>query len=82
MSESSVPLRTSHAVREACGVSLQELVHTERVRLAQKLLTITADPVAVVGSAVGWDDQPHFSRMFRRATGLAPGQWRQRHGVA
>lgn len=74
--------RTSHAVREACGTSLQELVAAERLAAAQRLLAEGQDPVAEVGARVGWGDPPHFARTFKRLTGLPPGAWRERHRLA
>lgn len=76
------PSRTSHAVREACGISLQRLVIEERLAAAQALLADSDLPVAEVGARVGWGDPPHFARMFRRLTGLPPGTWRDRHRLA
>ena len=74
--------RTSHAVREACGASLQELIAAERLAAAQRLLAEGQDPVAEVGARVGWGDPPHFARTFKRLAGLPPGAWRDRHRLA
>jgi len=74
--------RTSHVVREACGTSLQQVIAEERVAAAKRLLAESNDPVAAVGAAVGWPDPPHFTRIFRRLTGLPPGTWREQHRVA
>lgn len=76
------PSRTSHVVRSACGISLQQLVADERLAAAKRLLSDTNDAVAVVGERVGWPDTPHFTRIFRRLTGLPPGRWREQHRVA
>jgi two-component system, response regulator YesN len=76
------PSRTSHVVREVCGRSLQDVVSEERLRQAQRFLADSHDSVAAIGSAVGWNDPPHFARLFRRLTGVSPAQWRAEHRVA
>lgn len=76
------PSRTSHAVREACGTSLQQVVAEERVAAAKRLLADSTESVAAIGAAVGWPDPPHFTRIFRRLTGLPPGAWREQHRLA
>lgn len=70
------PSRTSHAVREACGLSLQELITQERLATARRLLADGDLPVAEVGRQAGWGDAPHFTRIFKRRMGLSPGAWR------
>lgn len=70
--------RTSHAVRQACGCSIQELMARERLAVAQRLLAGDDRPVAEIGALVGWGDPPHFTRIFRRLTGLPPATWRTR----
>lgn len=75
------PERTSHAVREACSCSLQELQARERVARACHLLATTDLSVAQVGARVGWGDAPHFSRMFRRLAGASPLRWRREQRV-
>jgi AraC-like DNA-binding protein len=76
------PSRTSHAVREACGASLQAIIADERLAAAKRLLAGSTDSVAQIGAQVGWPDTPHFTRTFRRLTGLPPGLWRERHRLA
>lgn len=73
------PSRTSHAVRESCGVSLQRLLMEERVAAAQRLLADSELSIADIGARIGWNDAPHFTRLFRRSTGLPPGAWRSMH---
>lgn len=76
------PSRTSHVVRDACGLSLQQVIAEERVAAAKRLLAESAESVAAIGAAVGWPDPPHFTRIFRRLAGLPPGAWREQHRVA
>ena len=48
-----------------------------RMQVAANLLVQTAAKVATVGADVGYDSEAAFSRAFKKATGLAPGAWRE-----
>jgi len=47
-----------------------------RMQVAANLLTQTGTKVAAIGAEVGYDSEAAFSRAFKKATGLAPGAWR------
>ena len=47
---------------------------------ARELLLSTTKPIAEVGELVGLSDPYHFSKLFRRHVGIAPSEYRQRHG--
>ena len=55
------------------------MAHFQRLRVqkACSLLERTALGIAAVARAVGYEDPFHFSRVFRRATGLSPRAWRK-----
>jgi AraC-like DNA-binding protein len=48
-----------------------------RMQVAATLLAQGGAKVAAVGSEVGYDSEAAFSRAFKKATGLAPGAWRE-----
>ena len=48
-----------------------------RIQEAKKLLATTDLPIAAVGTMVGYPDQFHFSKTFRKATGLNPSAFRK-----
>ena len=48
-----------------------------RMQVAANLLAHTGSKVAAVGAEVGYDSEAAFSRAFKKATGLAPGAWRE-----
>ncbi|MCC6524316.1 MAG: helix-turn-helix transcriptional regulator [Polyangiaceae bacterium] len=62
------------------GTSLTQELGRARIRSAQRLLATSDAPLAEVARAVGCGSLPHFSALFRRHTGLAPGAWRTRYG--
>jgi len=73
------PSRAAHVVSEVCGASFRDLVAAERLARAKRLLTTTSLSANAVATEVGFEGPHHFSRAFRAATGLPPGQWRERH---
>lgn len=51
-----------------------------RVEQAARLLLGTKMPVGEVCSAVGFEDQSYFIKVFRRQMGATPGQYRKKQG--
>lgn len=48
-----------------------------RMRLAERALSESADPIAVVADALGYASVSAFSNVFKRETGMTPTVWRQ-----
>jgi AraC-like DNA-binding protein len=48
-----------------------------RMQVAANLLTQSGAKIAAIGAEVGYDSEAAFSRAFKKATGLAPGAWRE-----
>ncbi|HEY8104960.1 MAG TPA: AraC family transcriptional regulator [Gemmatimonadales bacterium] len=55
---------------------MQYLTHW-RMQVAANLLAQSSAKVAAIGTEVGYDSEAAFSRAFKKATGLAPGAWRE-----
>ena len=53
-----------------------------RMQVAANLLTQSSAKVAAIASDVGYDSEAAFSRAFKKATGMAPGAWRETHRPA
>ena len=53
-----------------------------RMQVAANLLTQSGAKVAAIGAEVGYDSEAAFSRAFKKATGLAPGAWREARRTA
>lgn len=49
-----------------------------RMQIAANRLLESGAKVAAIGAEVGYDSEAAFSRAFKKATGLAPGAWRER----
>jgi AraC-like DNA-binding protein len=53
-----------------------------RMQVAANLLAQSGAKVATIGATVGYDSEAAFSRAFKKATGLAPGAWRDARRTA
>jgi AraC-like DNA-binding protein len=47
-----------------------------RMQVAANLLSQSGAKIAAIGREVGYDSEAAFSRAFKKATGVAPGAWR------
>ena len=66
--------------RRYLSVSAKGYVIGRQLQEARELLLRTAQPVSEIGKAVGLPDPYHFSKLFRRHTGLSPRDYRAQHG--
>lgn len=62
--------------KKALGRSPQEFLMNYRMLKATELLKLTSLSIAEIGSAVGYENQLHFSRAFKRIYGISPREWR------
>ena len=62
--------------RSAIGKSPQEFLISYRMSKAGELLKLTSLSVADIGNAVGYPNQLHFSRAFKKTYGVSPRTWR------
>ncbi len=67
----------ARAFRRSMGVSPHQYVLEQRVRRAQHLVAQSDLPLAAIASAVGFYDQGHLSRQFRRLVGTIPSSYRK-----
>jgi AraC family transcriptional regulator len=58
------------------GVTPYQYLIQARIRQAQRLLSQTRLPIAEVAMRCGFFDQAHFSRYFRKVTGVQPSAYR------
>lgn len=70
------PVHLSRTWRRFRGVSVGESIHRARVMEACRRIQSGA-PLADVALDVGFSDQTHFSRVFKRVTGTTPGAFRR-----
>ena len=70
--------RTLQAQLLAAGTSLRAEINAARVQWAQALLADTDHKITSIALEVGCASLQHFSTLFRKATGMAPSEWRDR----
>ena len=63
--------------RQHCGVTLGEYVRKLRVDFAARQLISTDEPLTGIAFAAGFSDQSHFTRTFKRQTGMTPDAFRR-----
>jgi transcriptional regulator GlxA family with amidase domain len=77
--QSGLPKRTfDRRFRAATGYSPLAYVQALRIEEAKQMLEKGSDPVDSVGRNVGYEDAASFRRLFRRITGMAPGDYRRK----
>jgi AraC-like DNA-binding protein len=76
--------RSSVAKRfaELMGQPPMQYLTQWRMQIAANRLTGSGAKVATIGAEVGYDSEAAFSRAFKKATGLAPGAWREVRRIA
>lgn len=78
VAQCSLPERTlKRRFKAATGVSLLEYIQNLRIEEAKRLLETGNLPIDEIGTRVSYDDASFFRRLFKRLTGLTPGQYRR-----
>lgn len=67
--------------KAATGYAPLAYVQALRIEEAKHLLETDAMPVDAVGRQVGYEDPASFRRLFRRLSGLTPGDYRRRFRI-
>ena len=65
------------AFRRFRQTSVGELIRSVRVARASDALASTRAPIDEIAQQTGFADQAHLSRVFKRVTGMTPGQFRR-----
>ncbi len=72
--------RFAHLFSEQIGQSPMRYLEHIRMTEAQQRLISTAEPIAEIARAVGFENPYHFSTRFRKHVGRSPRAYRQRPG--
>lgn len=54
-------------------------IHEKRIERAQYLITTTSMPYIDIATETGFDNLPHFSKIFKKITGTTPNNYRKQH---
>jgi AraC family transcriptional regulator len=76
------PYHFSRMFRAATGSSPHRYLIERRVQMAKKLIACGKSALAQIALDAGFGSQSNFTRVFRRITGMTPGQYREQCGRA
>jgi AraC-like DNA-binding protein len=68
------------AFKASFGACPQDYLMRKRISRAAALMSTSTHSLAHIAFEVGLCDQAHFSRTFRRMTGVSPNSWRRQCG--
>ncbi|MDE5706305.1 AraC family transcriptional regulator [Muribaculum sp.] len=68
-------------VKKETGKTAQELISLRIIEFAKQQLATTNDDISIVAYDLGFQYPQHFSRMFKRITGISPKQFREKISV-
>ena len=72
------PVHLAREFRHHYQCTVADYVRSSRVEDACCRLAQTQEPLGEIALSVGFTDQSHFTRTFRRMTGLTPSEYRSR----
>jgi AraC family transcriptional regulator len=75
------PHHFSRVFKRATGLSPHQYVLSQRIQLAQRLLTETKLSIAEVAQDLGFYDQSHFTYHFKRLMGVTPSAVRESKNI-
>jgi AraC family transcriptional regulator len=76
------PVYLARTFRRFYGETVTNRVHRVRASRAAERIARGRDSFAMIAAASGFADQAHLNRVFRRVTGLSPGEYRRVVGGA
>lgn len=62
------------------GIKLVDYIAKEKVEAAKTRLIYTSDSYSIVANTFGFSTQGHFGKVFRKVTGMTPGEYRGKYG--
>jgi len=71
------PHRFNSVFKDIMGCPPHQYLLKMRLQKAMQLLSSSSAPVSDIAKRLGFFDQPHFSRLFKSATGLNPSKYRK-----
>lgn len=67
----------SKYIKEKAGMTFQDVVKEERMRRARSMLKETSQTVETIAANVGYENVEHFNRLFKKAYGMTPVQYKR-----
>ncbi|MBS4197032.1 helix-turn-helix domain-containing protein [Lederbergia citri] len=76
------PSYVSQLFKKEVGVTLNEYILRTKIEEAQKLLSLTNYSITDIYAMLNFYDQSHFSKVFKKYSGVTPKQYRDEHLIA
>src|SRR5262245_46897365 len=76
------PVHLARQFRKFYGCTLGEYLRELRIQSACHKLSTLDMPLVDIALAAGFSHQAHFSRLFKRYTGMTPTEFRSLHRVS
>lgn len=73
------PYHLSRLFKTHTGMTMREYLTRERIESAKQLLATTDRTIPQISSLLRFCDQSYFTVVFRRLTGLTPGEYRKQN---
>ena len=74
------PCHLNRCFKRYFGASVGTYVRRRRIALARQLLQRGDESLSEIAARLGFCDQSHFAKMFKKTIGLSPGMYRRLHG--
>ncbi len=73
------PQHMSHRVKQLTGMSFTDYILSKRMEIASEFLIKTNMKIKNIGERIGYVNQEHFLRTFRKYYGMTPSAYRMLH---
>ena len=71
------PRYLSDLLKQETGKTAMELIHIFLISEAKNLLQGSENSVSETAYALGFDNPPYFSRLFKKEVGISPNEYRK-----
>ena len=75
------PCHLSRIFKKEVGMSIVDYVQKERVEAAKHMLVNSDETLASISQYLYFSTQSYFIRIFKKYTGVTPGQYRRSHSL-
>ncbi|WP_312889819.1 helix-turn-helix domain-containing protein [Pelorhabdus rhamnosifermentans] len=84
LNEISAKLNVSHSylsqiVKKELGISIIKYIIAYRIENAKTFLSSSNEPIYTIAAKVGFFEERHFSKTFKKITGLTPTQYKKKN---